>query len=105
MMPDDPEIQANVTLLFDIEKEVTNANKNKEELKNYQKATTRSLAGKSSDKIPVKRKKEFNKNHPSKFLYCSDAAQKNTKADTYNLFKDLQIQKCSVYCMRKRKYL
>ena len=73
MMPDEPEMQANVTVLFEIEKETSNTNKNKEELKNDQKATTRSSAGKSSDKIPIKRKKDFNKNHPLNFLYCYDA--------------------------------
>ena len=37
MMPDEPEIQANVTVLYEIEKETSNTSKNKEELNNDQK--------------------------------------------------------------------
>ena len=69
------------------------------------KTKTRSTSEKSSDKIPVKRKRDFNKRHPSNFLYCSDSVQRDTQADTYHLFKALQIHKCSAFCMRKRKYL
>ena len=73
---------------------------------NRQKSSrTRSSAGKSAEKTPVKRKKLFNKKHPSNFLYCSETVQSNVKIDTINLFKALQIHKCSAYCMRKRNRL
>ena len=103
MMPDEPEIQANVTVLYEIEN-----------IKYQQKQRRTQKWSKSNNKIICwqiirqnyyQKKEEVQQNHPSNFLYCSNAVQKNTKVDTYNLFKALQIHKYSAYCMRKRKYL
>ena len=105
MMPDVPDIQANVTVLSDIEKVPSNCNQDLLKKKTNQKEKTRSSTKSNIAKVPIKRKTEFNKDHPSNFLYCFNAVQRDTHADTYHLFKALKIHKCSVFCIRKRKYL
>ena len=55
MMPDEPDIQADITLFSDIEKVQSNSNPDLSKRKSQQEKT-RSSSGKTSDKIPVKRK-------------------------------------------------
>ena len=54
MMPDEPEIQANVAVLSEIEKETSNTSKIKEELKNDQKKQQDHLLANHQTKFPPK---------------------------------------------------